>query len=86
MRKAGTLVGRCDSYYITPDGKRLRSRAEVCRQLGLPFARGAAAQDHHPNGCSVGPAQCVQDAPRDADDDLIAQRPFGGVHFKSNDK
>eukprot|EP00892_Ulva_mutabilis_P011205 jgi/Ulvmu1/8457/UM043_0037.1 len=55
-RAAGVNSGRLDMYYISPDGKRMRSMSEVYQYLGLTTPA--------PKSTRLMPVQAAPDAPR----------------------
>ena len=53
-RKAGSTTGQLDTYYVSGDGKRFRSRTDVARHFGLVVRTPRVAKDKAEDGSPSG--------------------------------
>jgi hypothetical protein len=72
-------AGTADTYYMSTDGARLRSRAEVARHLRLDYARGEAAR----RGKAVADREATRQAEREAKAGRQEMRGDERRHFGS---
>jgi hypothetical protein len=68
-RQAGATAGTLDSYWISPAGRRLRSRAEVAAHEGMVFAPPPEAPAEGEPGHADGAGEAGADSDGEADGD-----------------